>query len=261
MVLDSRVDYLSFTGSPGVGWHLKALVPKKPVTLELGGNAFAIIDASADLNAALPKITLGAFGYAGQICISVQHVLVHSSLYDEAVERLRDLTYQVPCGDPQDSTVVCGPVIDESAADRIMSWIAEAKKAGAEVAVGGKRVGNLIEPTLLTRCPEATRIGCEEVFGPVLTIDPFDDLLEAFSRVNRSRYGIHAGLFTKEGKSVSQALDALQTVGLVVDDVPTVRFDKLPYGGVKDSGFGLEGVPYAFEEMTQPKSVVRRLPG
>ncbi|MBV6457361.1 MAG: NADP-dependent glyceraldehyde-3-phosphate dehydrogenase [Fimbriimonadaceae bacterium] len=261
MALDPRIDAVSFTGSPKVGWHLKELLPRKHVTLELGGDAFAVVDESADLEAACKRIAFGAFGYAGQICIKVQHVLVHRSRYEDAKAILRDLTEATPIGDPRDPSTVCGPVISSDAADRIEEWVAEATAAGAEILAGGNRIGNVIEPTLMAQCPETVRLGCDEVFGPVLTLDPFDDFNQALDRVNHSRYGIHAGVFSIREDRIEASIERLQVVGVVINDVPTVRFDSLPYGGVKNSGFGLEGVRFAYEELTQPKSVVRRISG
>jgi len=261
MALDPRVDAVSFTGSPAVGWRLRELLPKKHVTLELGGDAFAIVGETADLPSACGKIAFGAYGYAGQICIKVQHALVHRSRYEEALATLTHLTETCVSGDPQDPATICGPVISSDAADRIQEWLDEAVVAGAQVLVGGNRIGNVIEPTLVANCPETIRLGCDEVFGPVLTVEPFDDLFDALARVNRSRYGIHAGIFSNDEDHIALAIDQLQVVGVVVNDVPTIRFDALPYGGVKDSGFGLEGVRYAHEELTRPKSVVRCISG
>ena len=255
---DSAVKALSFTGSPPVGWHLKKELSDKKVTLELGGNASAIVCEDADFNWAIPRIVSGGYVYAGQICISIQHVLIHESRYDEAKTLLIEQTKGCPSGDPMDEKVVCGPLISDSAADKVESFIKEAVEGGAKVIAGGKRTGNLIDPTLVEGVPENTQLFAEEVFGPVLTIRPFRDLDEAIEIVNRSQYGIHAGIFTHDFRAADKAFREIEVGGVIVNDYPTLRFDNMPYGGVKHSGFGREGVKYAMDDMTEPRTMLVR---
>jgi acyl-CoA reductase-like NAD-dependent aldehyde dehydrogenase len=259
MALDSRIAKVSFTGSPQVGWALKERLPGKKVTLELGGDASAIVMPDADLEWATKRIVAGKFGYAGQICISVQHARVHEDVYDQMRARLTEATVECPSGDPMDPQVVCGPLISDSAADRVMEWISEAVAGGAKLLAGGTRSGRVVAPTLLENVPPHSKLGCEEVFGPVLTLSRFSSLDQAIEDVNSSRYGIHCGVFTRDPVVADRCFRELEVGGVVIDDYPTLRFDALPYGGVKESGFGREGVAYAMDEMTEPKSLVRRL--
>lgn len=259
MALDDRVNMVSFTGSPGVGWSLKEMLPRKKVTLELGGDATVIVNEDADIEWAIERIVWGKYGYAGQICISVQHVLCHELIYESFRSRLIKAVQACPYGDPNDPKTVCGPLISQDAANKVMDWIAEALDAGATLLTGGEAKKNLVIPTSIENVPESVRLGCEEVFGPVLTLKSFREPKEAFDRVNRSRFGIHCGLFAQDSRFIEQAIEEIEVGGVVVNDVPTVRFDALPYGGVKESGFGREGVRYTMEEMTEPKSVVTRI--
>jgi acyl-CoA reductase-like NAD-dependent aldehyde dehydrogenase len=261
MARDPRIKMLSFTGSPQVGWHLKEILHDKRVALELGGNAFAYVAADADLDWAAQRIVPGAFGYAGQICISVQHVLCDEQVYRQLREKLVQGTQSCRFGDPRDEQVVCGPLISEGAADRVESWIAEAKEAGATLLAGGGREGNVIPPTLLENVPKDVRLSCDEVFGPVLTLEPVAGLDEAFARIDSSQYGIQAGVFTRDLRVAERAYRELEVGGVIVDDYPTLRFDNMPYGGVKRSGFGREGVRYALDEMTEWKTLVVRTSG
>lgn len=261
MALDDRVAMVSFTGSPAVGWHLKEKLSRKKVTLELGGDATVIVDRSADLDWAVERIVWGKYGYAGQICISVQHVLCHKDIYPAFREKLIAAVRRCPFGDPSLPETVCGPLISSAAADKVTAWIEEALSAGATPLATGARQGNVIPPTLLENVPNTVNLGCQEVFGPVLTLRAYSRLDEAIASVNHGRYGIHAGVFTGEPSVVETCAQRLDQGGVVINDVPTVRFDVLPYGGVKDSGFGREGVPYTMEEMTEPKSVVSRIRG
>jgi acyl-CoA reductase-like NAD-dependent aldehyde dehydrogenase len=250
---DERIAFLSFTGSPKVGWHLKRLVPEKHVALEMGGDASALVFPDADMDWAVERIALGKYGYAGQICIAVQHARVHADVYDEFRARMVEATENTPFGDPLDERTVCGPLIDSDAADKVMQWIQEAEDAGARVLAGGNRVGNVVEPTLMEDVPGACRLASEEVFGPVLTLSRFESDEEAVGQVNASQYGIHCGVFTRDESRIERMFRSLQVSGVIANDYPTLRFDVMPYGGVKRSGFGREGVEYAFEEMTLPK--------
>lgn len=252
------VKMVSFTGSPAVGWMLKKELAEKRVSLELGGNATAIIADGADLDWAIPRIVAGGYGYAGQICIAIQHVLVHRSLYDEARQRLIQATLDCPWGDPSDRKVVCGPLISSDAAEKVMEWIEEAIGMGGRLLAGGTREGNVVLPTLIEDVPGAAKLSCQEVFGPVLTIAAYDTLDEAIARVNSSEYGINCGIFTTDIRVAERAFREIEVGGVIVNDYPTLRFDNMPYGGVKRSGFGREGVRYAMEEMTELKAMLIR---
>lgn len=258
MALDPRIKKVTFTGSPAVGWMLKEKLPRKKVTLELGGDASAIVCEDANLEWATDRIVSGKFGYAGQICISVQHVRAQASVYEEVKALLIAKTRSCPTGDPMNPQTVCGPLIHEEAARRVMEWVDEAVAGGAQVLVGGERQGTLVQPTLIEGVPVNSRLGCAEVFGPVLTLSKFELFDEVLSTVNASPYGIHCGVFTKDEARRRRAFVELEVGGVVIDDYPTLRFDSLPYGGVKESGFGREGVRYAMDEMTEPKSLVIR---
>ena len=259
-VQDARVRMVSFTGSEAVGWPLKAaLPPETRCTLELGGDAFAIVCEDADLGWAGDRIANGAFAYAGQICISVQHALVERAIYDEFTTALATATEACPAGDPAAPETVCGPLISVAAADRVEAWIAEAVDGGAEVLAGGERTGNLITPCLIARVPPTARLATEEVFGPVLTVEPFDSTEEAIDRVNGSAFGLQTGVFTGDESRADLCYRHISTGSVIVNDHPTLRFDNFPYGGVKRSGFGREGVAYAMREMTEPKSRITRL--
>lgn len=260
MATDPRVAKVSFTGSPAVGWMLKEKLASKRVTLELGGDAAAIIAEDADLEWAIPRIAAGGYGYAGQVCIAVQHVWAHRSRYDEVRQRLTEVTKNCPAGDPRLESTVCGPLITPAEADRVIEWITEAQSKGAKLLAGGTREGNVVAPTLLENVGDITKLGCEEVFGPVLTLRPYDDIAEPIAHINASPYGIHTGVFTRNDDLAERAFRELDVAGVVIDDFPTLRFDALPYGGVRRSGFGREGIRYAIEEMTELRSLVRRVP-
>ncbi len=263
-VVEKLIDHpsikmLSFTGSAAVGWKLKEHLHDRRVVLELGGNASAIVAPDADLEWAAKRLVAGGYGYAGQVCISVQHVLVQESIYDEFCARIVQGTMACPTGDPLDEKTVCGPLISDAAADKVMSFVDEAVAAGARLLAGGVRSGTMIQPTLLSDVPDSVRLANEEVFGPVLTIEPYKDLADAIKRVNRSQYGIQCGFFTQDTDAIARAFRELEVGGLIVNDYPTLRFDNMPYGGVKRSGFGREGVRYAMDEMTEPKALLVRL--
>lgn len=258
MALDARVKFVSFTGSPAVGWALKAKVPEKRVSLELGGNGFAWVCRDADLDWAAQRIAAGAYGYAGQVCIAVQHVLCEESVYPSFRAKLIDATRNTPWGDPSDPNTVCGPLISSDDADRVLEWVEEAVSAGASVLAGGNRVNQVVEPTLVEGVPPHVRLGCEEVFGPVATVESSPSFQAMIERVNAGPYGIHCGVFTRDLALAERAFQELEVGGVVVGDGPTLRLDAMPYGGVKRSGFGREGVRYAFEEMTEPKAMLVR---
>ncbi|ARU44903.1 hypothetical protein CCB81_12420 [Armatimonadetes bacterium Uphvl-Ar2] len=257
-VRDPRAKFVSFTGSEAVGWRLKELVPDRKVSLELGGDASAVLCQDADLDHALPLVLNGAFAYAGQICISVQHLRVHESLVDEVVARLVPMIENLSCGDPALESTVVGPVINSSAANRIEAALASAAAGGAKILAGGQRTGNLVSPTLICDLPAGHTLACDEVFGPVLTLSTFATDAEAMGQVNAGRFGLQAGVFTASKDRAELYIEDLEVGGVVINDVPTVRFDAMPYGGVKRSGFGREGVRSAYEEMSEPLAVVRR---
>ena len=256
MVRDERLKMLSFTGSARVGWHLKLRAGRKKVTLELGGNAALIVEKDADVGAVAKKAAIGSFAYAGQVCIAVQRVFANAAVYDEFLDRLIAEAQALPTGDPADESTVVGPLIDEAAADRVSEWIDEAVRGGARVRTGGRGADNVIEPTVVTDAPRDARLSCEEVFGPVVTVESVPDLETAVARANDSAFGLQAGLFTRDIGKVDYAFRNLEVGGLVVNETPMLRIDNYPYGGVKDSGTGREGVRYAMEWMTDPRVLV-----
>ena len=255
---DERLKLLSFTGSPDVGWKLKSKAGKKKVILELGGNAACIIDAGADLGDAIDRLITGAFYQSGQSCISGQRILVHESLAAEFEKNFIAATRALKSGDPADEDVFIGPMIDESEAKRLEKWIREAVDTGAEVLCGGTRKGALLEATVLKNVPRDQKLCAEEAFGPVAIIDTFSDYGDAMRRVNDSAFGIHAGIFTPSLDHAMRAWDELEVGGVLINEIPSWRVDNMPYGGVKDSGLGREGVRYAMEDMTEIRALVIR---
>jgi glyceraldehyde-3-phosphate dehydrogenase (NADP+) len=258
LVTDSRIPMLTFTGSAAVGWHLKSIAGRKKVLLELGGNCAAVVHDDADLDWAVRRCVAGAFAYAGQVCISLQRLFVHEPIYDAFRDRLVSATRDLPCGDPRDATTVSGPVIDDRAARRIVEWIDEARAAGAAILTGGSREGRLIAPTVIENAGPEMRVVCEEVFGPVVVLDRYRDFDEALRQVNASAYGLQAAVFTNDARRIHRAFEQIEVGGVIVNDAPMVRVDNYPYGGVKASGLGREGVRYAMEEMTEVRVLVTR---
>jgi len=259
LVTDDRIKLISFTGSAAVGWQIKKNSGKKKVILELGGNAGVIIHSDADLEYAAGRCVAGAFGYAGQTCISVQRVLVQQSAYGKFVDLFLAGVKELRCGDPLDETTDVGPLIRESDAIRATDWVQEAVRAGARVLCGGTRKGSLLEPTVLTGTRPDMKVNCQEIFAPVVTVEPYVEFDEAIRLINSSPYGLQAGIFTRDAKLMFQAFEELEVGGLLAGDVPTFRIDHMPYGGIKDSGIGREGLRYAIEEMTEPKLMVMNL--
>ena len=257
---DERFKLLSFTGSPDVGWDLKARAGKKPVILELGGNAAVIVDEDADLNDAVERIVFGAFYQSGQSCIGVQRIMIHDKIYDELKTRLVEKTAALKMGDPKDEDTFIGPVISEGEAKRLENWINEAVDAGATLLVGGKRDGAMLQATLLEDAPKGTNIVEEEAFGPVAVISRFSDFDDALNTVNDSKFGLQAGIFTRDLYKAQKAWDELEVGGVVIGDVPSWRVDNMPYGGVKDSGLGREGIRWAINDMTEERLLVIRTP-
>jgi acyl-CoA reductase-like NAD-dependent aldehyde dehydrogenase len=259
LVTDDRLKMLTFTGSGAVGWGLKQKAGKKKVVLELGGNAAVVVHSDADVDYAAERCAVGGFSYAGQSCISVQRIYVQRAVEDKFTAALLDRVAKLKVGDPSEETTDVGPMINEDAAKRAAAWIEEAVASGARLLAGGKRHGPVVEPTVLTNAKPQMRVMCEEVFAPVVIIDAYDDFADALRRVNDSPYGLQAGLFTRDAKLIFQAYETLEVGGLMVGEMSSFRIDHMPYGGIKDSGLGREGLRYAIEEMTEPKLLVLNL--
>ncbi|HET8760842.1 MAG TPA: aldehyde dehydrogenase family protein, partial [Nitrospiria bacterium] len=241
-----------------VGWRNKTNAGKKGVLLELGGNAAAVVHVDADLPWAAKRLAVGAFAYAGQICISVQRILIHEALYERFAEQFLAEVEALPVGDPLDAKTVVGPLIDQAAADRVERWVADAVAGGAKALTTPARRGNVIAPIVLTNTRPAMAVSCEEVFGPVVTLAPYRAFDDALAAVNDSRYGLQAGVFTQDLRRAFESFDRLDVGGVIINDYPTFRVDHTPYGGMKDSGLGREGVKYAMDAMTQIKTAVFR---
>jgi acyl-CoA reductase-like NAD-dependent aldehyde dehydrogenase len=259
LVTDDRLKLISFTGSVPVGWDIKRRAGKKKVVLELGGNAAVIVHSDADLGYAADRCLTGGFAYAGQTCISVQRILVEQAVYGKFTDLLVECVKQLKTGDPLDESTDVGPLIRESDAIRTASWIDEAVRAGARLLCGGRRNHLIIEPTILTGTKPDMKVNSQEIFGPVVTVEPYKDFDQAIRQVNNSSYGMQAGVFTRDVKLLFQAYEELEVGGVIAGDVPSFRIDHMPYGGVKDSGLGREGLRYAIEEMTEPKLLVMNL--
>jgi acyl-CoA reductase-like NAD-dependent aldehyde dehydrogenase len=263
LATDERIRMLSFTGSARVGWALKAKAQRQRVALELGGNGGLIVDESADLDFAAPRAALGAFIHAGQVCISVQRIFVHRKVYPDFLKRFVDATGRLGVGDPMDEKTLVGPLINREAADRVMEWIAEAKKAGAGILTGNRRDGQVIAPTVVelrNREQHRLRIWCEEVFGPVATVEPVDSFAEGIEATNDSPYGLQAGVFTNDIEHAFAAFRNIEAGAVIVGETGVFRVDTYPFGGVKGSGLGREGIRYAMEAMTEPRMLVLNLP-
>jgi acyl-CoA reductase-like NAD-dependent aldehyde dehydrogenase len=248
---DERLKLLSFTGSDKVGWMLKNKAGKKPVVMELGGNAACLVDADADIDHAVDRLAFGAFYQSGQSCISVQRVQVHESIYDELKSKLIDKVGSLKKGDPRDPGTFIGPMISEDDAKRVVKWIEEAVDKGARCLVGGERDGVIVTPAVLENVDRDCRVYDNEVFGPVMVLEPFSDFDRAIKVINDSRYGLQAGLFVRDIGKIRRAWNRLDVGGVIINDVPAFRVDHMPYGGVKDSGLGREGIRFAIEDMTE----------
>ena len=256
LATDDRFTMLTFTGSAKVGWMLKSKSGRKPVLLELGGNAGMIVHGDADLEWAAERAALGGFAHAGQVCIKVQRLLVDARIADQWISTFVDRVDGLQMGDPRDPETVVGPLIDDGQADRVEAWIQEALDQGAKLLTGGRREGRFIRPAVLTGVPSMARAWHEEVFGPVVAVERYTDFEEAVARVDDSRYGIHAGVFTHDIRRIDHAFRNLTVGGVIVNDYPTFRVDNFPYGGVKQSGLGREGVRWAMEAMTEPRILI-----
>ena len=259
LVADDRIKLLTFTGSAAVGWQLKSKAGKKRVTLELGGNAGVIVHSDADIPYAAHRCVVGGFSYGGQTCISVQRILVHNTVFDDFTKRMVEGVKALKTGDPMDEATDVPPLIREQDAVRTIEWIEEAHQAGAKILCGGKRNGSVIEPTVLTGTNPHLRVNNAEIFAPVVTVEPYETFPEAVRQINESVYGLQAGVFTRDAGLIQFAFDDLEVGSLIVGDVPTFRVDQMPYGGVKDSGLGREGLRYSIEDMTEPKLMVMAL--
>jgi acyl-CoA reductase-like NAD-dependent aldehyde dehydrogenase len=257
---DERFKLLSFTGSPDVGWALKAKAGKKKVILELGGNAGCIVEPDADLEDAVARNITGAFYQSGQSCISVQRILIHERIYYEFKKLFCAKVQKLEMGDPRKETTFIGPLISEKEAKRVESWIVEAKKLGAVELVGGPRKGQMLPATVLENVPQSANICKEEAFGPVVVLERYSQFEDALKQINASRYGLQAGIFTRDLYQALAAWDTLEVGGVLIGEVPSWRIDSMPYGGVKDSGLGREGIRYAMEDMTEPRLLVVRTP-
>ncbi len=259
LVTDDRLKMLSFTGSGPVGWALKAKSGKKRVALELGGNAAVIVHSDWPAEDAADRCVAGGYAYAGQTCVSVQRIFVHRDVEERFLARLVDGVQKLKMGDPLDESTDVGPMINEDAARRAASWIDEAARAGAKIATGGKRTGSFLEPTVLTHTRPDMKVSCQEVFAPVVTVETYDDFDDAIRRINDSPFGLQAGLFTRDARLLFRAFEELEVGGVIAGDMSSFRIDHMPYGGVKESGMGREGVRYAIEEMTEPRILVLNL--
>jgi len=257
---DERLKLLSFTGSPEVGWQLKAKAGKKPVILELGGNAACVVDEGTNIDDAVARIIFGAYYQSGQSCIGVQRIMVHEAHYNEVRDKLTAAVKALRSGDPKDENTFIGPMISEKEATRLHNWVLEAKAEGAKVLAGGERKGAMLEATLLENVATDAKVNTQEAFGPVAVLSKFSDFDEALKEVNNSSFGLQAGIFTRDIYKIQKAWDELEVGGVVIGDVPSWRVDHMPYGGVKDSGLGREGVRYAIEDMTELRLLVIRNP-
>jgi len=257
---DERLKLLSFTGSDKVGWMLKSKAGKKPVVMELGGNAACLVDADADLDDAVERLVFGGYYQSGQSCISVQRVQIHRDIYAQVRERLVEKIGALKGGDPRDRETFVGPLISEDDAKRVVEWIDEAVDKGATLLAGGQRDGAVVRPALLEGVDRDCRIYDQELFGPAMVIEPFDDYDAALEVINDSRYGLQAGIFTRDIGRIRKAWDTLEVGGVIVNDVPSFRVDHMPYGGVKDSGLGREGIRFAIEDMTEIRLLAIREP-
>jgi acyl-CoA reductase-like NAD-dependent aldehyde dehydrogenase len=256
LIEDERLKLFTFTGSAPAGWALKARAGKKRVALELGGNAGCIVHGDADIDHAVARCVAGGFAFAGQSCISVQRIFVERTVFDTFLGKLATAVQKLRVGDPGEESTDVGPMIRLADAERADTWIAEAVAQGAKVVCGGHRSGTMMAPTVLTGTADTQRVNCQEIFAPVVTVEAYDDFGEAIARVNRSPFGLQAGVFTNDIKRVMRAYEELEVGGIIAGDVPTFRIDHMPYGGVKDSGMGREGIRYAIEEMTELKLLV-----
>ena len=261
LVADDRFKVLTFTGSPAVGWDMKARAGRKKIVLELGGNAGAIVDRTANLEWAVRRITVGAFAYSGQVCISVQRIFVHDDVFDAFVDKLTLAASALRLGDPLDPETDLGPMVDEKAARRTQAWVDEAVAMGGRALLGGTAKGTFFAPTILVDTPVEARVCSQEAFAPLVVLFRFSDFTDAVRQVNASLFGLQAGVFTNDLANAFTAFNELEVGGVILNDIPTYRIDNMPYGGVKDSGLGREGLRYAIDDMTEIRILVVAQPG
>ena len=257
LVTDYRVKKLSFTGSPEVGWKMKSQAGSKKITLELGGNAGVIVSANSDVEMAVSKCIVGSFAYSGQVCIHVQRIYVQDTVFDKFINEFKKGTDKLKFGSPLDDDTEISSMIDETNAKRVEEWVNDAVADGAKVLSGGNRKGTYYEPTIITNTKSQMNVCALEIFGPVVTIEKFSKFEDAVAEINNSQFGLQAGVFTDNIKEVNYAFNELEVGGVVNNDVPSFRVDHMPYGGVKNSGFGREGIKYSIMEMLEPKLLVK----
>lgn len=257
LVTDERFKLLTFTGSPEVGWKMKEQAGKKRVVLELGGNAGVIITEGTDLDKALPRLLVGAFAYSGQVCIHAQRFFVHRSLIDEFCHKMKAEAEQLKWGSPLESETDISAMIDAANTHRMDEWLKEATDAGAKLISGGFEKDGIYAPTILTNVKKELRVCSEEVFGPIITVEPFDDFEDSIDMLNDSRFGLQAGVYTDSINEMNLAFEKIECGGVIINDVPTFRVDQMPYGGIKDSGFGREGLKYAILDMMEPRILIK----
>lgn len=256
IVTDDRIAAITFTGSPAVGIGIRNKAGLKRVTLELGSNAAVIIDKGIDIDSIINRCVKGAFSFQGQVCISLQRIYIHESLYETFVQKFVEATQQLKIGDPLDPRTDVSALISKGDVERTLEWIHEAKQQGAEVVTGGVAKGNMLLPTVLLNAESSLKVSCQEVFAPIVIINKVQAVEEAIEQVNDSRYGLQAGIYTDNVHTALTAAENLHVGGVMINDIPTFRVDHMPYGGVKESGVGREGIKYAVEEMTELKLVV-----
>ncbi|MEA3317256.1 MAG: aldehyde dehydrogenase family protein [Bacteroidota bacterium] len=256
LVVDDRINMLSFTGSPAVGWKMKNEAGRKKVALELGGNAGVVVSDKSDIDTAVKKCLIGGFAYSGQVCIHVQRIFVHENVFKEFVDKFVKLTEQLKFGAPENPDTDISVMIDENNALRVEAWVDESVENGAKILYGGKRKGNYYEPTIITDTKKEMKVCSLEIFGPVVTVEKFSNFNEAINLINDSEYGLQAGIFTDSIMEMNNAFNDLEVGGVVINDIPTFRVDHMPYGGVKNSGFGREGVKYSIHEMMEARLMV-----
>lgn len=260
LVEDPRFAVLTFTGSPDAGWRMKADAGKKKVVLELGGDAACIVDSTADMEQALNRCILGAFAHAGQICISIQRMLLEKSIAKEFTEHFVEMAKELVMGDPRDETTQLGPMITESAAEGVEEWVKDALDKGATQLLGGERKGSMFPPTILSGVTKDMHLGCDEAFAPIVCMYEWEDFSEAIDIVNSSRYGLQCGIFTRDVGRITRAWEEIEVGGVIAGDIPTYRIDHMPYGGVKDSGLGREGIRWAINDYTEERLLVMNPP-
>ncbi len=257
LVTDERISLLSFTGSPEVGWKMKHDAGKKKVVLELGGNAGVIVSNGADMESAVTKCVAGGFSYSGQVCIHTQRIYVLHDLFKSFAEKFVEKVKQLKTGNPMDPSTDITVMIDEANAERVENWINDAVRDGAKILIGGERENSFMPPTVLTNTKETMQVCAAEVFGPVVVIESVNTFSDAIKHINSSRFGLQAGVFTDSISEMNLAFDQLKVGGVIINDVPTFRVDHMPYGGIKDSGLGREGVKYAIIDMMEPRLLVK----